>query len=189
MPTHGEHQPHHEQQQSQERLDGSGEVQNNLERIQHEAKAAEHDPLQHSVEALKARADREAKSTHEYDKHDVDATPSHSFMLHRELKNDAYRQTLLKTRRHLSAPERALSKLIHQPVIESASETAANTIGRASGLFTGSLFALLGSAFLLYMTKRYGFTYNYGVFVLCFVAGFALGLLVELMWRVAQKKQ
>lgn len=182
------HPEQHNPMASAEKEAISDEIKHYQEHPTSEGAAVERDPLLQSVNALKARADQEAISAKEYDKPDYESSPSQAFVLHRDLKDDAYRQTLQKAQRHLSGIERTFSKLIHQPAVEAASNTAASTIGRPSGLFTGGLFALLGSSFLLYMSKRYGFSYNYGVFVLCLVSGFMLGLIAELVWRKSKRR-
>ena len=64
----------------------------------------------------------------------------------RELKNMTFNRSLKNARRHMNAPSKALSKVIHQPVIEKVSEVAGATVARPSGILGGGLFAVLGSA-------------------------------------------
>lgn len=92
--------------------------------------------------------------------------------------------------RQLPKPERALSKVIHQPAVRVVSEVAGNTVSRPSGLLGGGLVALIGSIGYLYMTKHIGIPYNYFVFTLLFVGGFALGLILELVvWTLTASRR
>lgn len=109
--------------------------------------------------------------------------------MQRELKDDAYRKTLERIRPKLSAPDRALSRVVHHPTVEKASEIGAKTIARPSGVMGGALGALIGSSFLLFMAKRYGFEYNYGLFFLLFLGGFGIGVVVELIIKLTTRKK
>lgn len=109
-----------------------------------------------------------------------DVKPSAGYV-NRELKDMAFKRSLNTARRHMNAPSRAMSKIIHQPVVEKVSEVAGATIARPSGILGGGLFAFVGSFALLWITKHYGYTYNYLVFFMLFVSGFAIGMIVELV--------
>ena len=107
----------------------------------------------------------------------------------RELKVKAYQQTLHKVRTHLKGPDRTFSKFVHQPTIEAASEIGAKTVARPSGILGGGIVALAGSGLVLYMSKHYGFRYNFFVFFLLLAGGFALGMFAELLIRLAIPKR
>ena len=109
-----------------------------------------------------------------------DIKPSAGY-INRELKDMAFKRSLRTARRHMNAPSRVMSRLIHQPVIEKVSEVAGATVARPSGILGGGLFAFVGSFALLWVTKHYGYTYNYLVFFMLFVSGFAIGMIVELV--------
>lgn len=175
--------PHHESaERSKERLDELKEM-------------AEADAEQHKDEAaleqLKKDVEQQAISGKEMSPSETgkDATPSVGYV-NRELKDISYQRTLKTVRRHLRAPEKAFSKVIHQPVVEKISEATGKTIARPSGILGGGIAALSGSALLLWLTKKYGYEYNYLVFFMLFVGGFALGMMAELGIRafVARKK-
>jgi len=104
------------------------------------------------------------------------AVPTH---INRELKGITLRRELQQLRRQLPAPQRALSKFVHQPIIRAVSEGAAKTVSRPSGLLGGGLVAFMGTSGYLYLARHQGFTYNYAVFLVLFVGGFALGLILE----------
>jgi hypothetical protein len=121
----------------------------------------------------------------------VGERPSHNeapMGLHRELKQNAYEQTLKRIQDQLRAPEKAFSRFIHQKSVEKISNAGAQTIARPSGILGGGILSLAGSALLLYATKRYGFEYNYFVFLILFAGGFAIGLIIEGLLRLKRRE-
>jgi len=114
--------------------------------------------------------------------------PSQPQYINRELKAITLRRELQQLRRSLPAPERALSKVVHQPVVRAISETAGKSLTRPSGLLGGGLVAFLGTSSYVYLAKHLGFTYNYFVFFLLLVVGFIIGLLLEfIVWAVTAR--
>jgi hypothetical protein len=105
--------------------------------------------------------------------------------INRELKQITLRRELQQIQRKLPLPQRALSKVIHQPVVRAASAVAGQTISRPSGLLGGGLVAFLGTSGYLYLARHIGFTYNYLVFLLLLAGGFLLGLVLELLVYLA----
>jgi hypothetical protein len=104
-------------------------------------------------------------------------------------KKLAASQQISRARRSLSSPSRSFSKLIHQPAIRAVSESAAGTVSRPSGLLGGGLVAFLGSSAYLYWAKHIGIRYNYFIWLLFFVGGFAVGLLLEFVVWVATRSR
>lgn len=111
--------------------------------------------------------------------------PSPPTDINRELKQITLRRELQRIRRELPIPQRVLSRIIHQPIIRKTSEVVGQTVSRPSGLLGGGLVALLGTSGYLYLAKHIGFRYNYGIFLLLFAGGFALGLLLEFLVYLA----
>ena len=108
----------------------------------------------------------------------------------RESRKVVGQRQLAQVQRKLPARDRQLSKLVHQPVVRMISESAAGTVTRPSGLLGGGLVAFIGSTGYLYLTKHVGLTYNYFVFILLFVAGFGLGLALELIvWSLTASRR
>lgn len=108
--------------------------------------------------------------------------------VNKELKNMALKRSLKQIQRELPAPQRVLSRLVHQPVLKALSEASAKTVTRPSGLLGGGLCAFVGSLVYLYLTKHVGMTYNYFLFSLLFVGGFVVGLILELVWRLVRPR-
>lgn len=99
------------------------------------------------------------------------------------------KQSLQVVQRRLKPTSRALSKVVHQPLVRAVSETGAKTAARPSGLFGGGVMAFVGSLVYLYLAKHVGFNYNYFVFTLFFLGGFVIGLLIELLlWAVRPRR-
>lgn len=89
-------------------------------------------------------------------------------------------------RAHLSKREQALSKGIHNEAVQKVSAIGEKTIARPQALLWGGLFAALSSA-ALYLTAKYiGFQYNYLISIMCFIGGYVVGLIVELILRVVR---
>lgn len=91
---------------------------------------------------------------------------------------------LEKTQKQLSTTDRAFSKIIHRPAIEKASDIGSKTVARPSGILFGGVGAFIGSLVVFIISKRSGFTYNYILFVLIFICGYMMGLLIELVYRL-----
>lgn len=174
----------------------------------HEAPKASgehHERLRHSVETkaeksrnehsenlddIRASIEKEAKSKHESHKaHSGEKSASnHPMFINRELKNMAFNRTLRRTQSKLPAPARAFSKVIHQPVVEAVSDAAGKTIARPSGMLLGGIFAFVGSSIFLWVSRHYGYEYNFLLFLAFFIGGFFIGLLVELGIFAANRK-
>jgi|GEM_PF-523811 len=108
-----------------------------------------------------------------------------------ELKQVTLRRELTHIRRRLSAPDRTLSKVIHQPVVRAVSEVSGKTISRPSGMLGGGILALVGSTGYLLLAKNQGYNrYNYAVFLGLFFGGYLIGLALELaVWSVTRSRR
>lgn len=103
-------------------------------------------------------------------------TPS---FISKDLRALTAARTLATIRNRLPVADKALSTVIHQPVIRAVSNASAKTVARPSALFTGGLLAFVGTSLYLYLASHIGFTYNYVVAGLLFATGFVLGIVVE----------
>jgi len=106
-----------------------------------------------------------------------------------DLKKSSLRRELKQVRRHLPKVDQLGSKIIHQPAVRVVSEASAKTITRPSGLLGGGIAAFIGSGLYYYFSKHIGVKYNYLMFALFFIGGFAIGLVVELLvWSAKHRK-
>jgi hypothetical protein len=174
---------HSSHEKQHEALDLSRESQENLKRIQENAEAENVSP--EKIEELQSRVEKQAFSGKEITIGEHEQPKQQTYTVtQKELKVDAYKRTLQKVRKHLNAPEKALSRLVHQPTVETFSNVGSKTLARPSGLLGGGIVSVAGSSTLLYMAKHYGFHYNFFVFFVLFVGGFALGMVSELIIRL-----
>ena len=159
------------------------EAKKHLEVLKQKAEEAERAERQHhNIEHLKEQAETFAKSREETRQPDQEEKQTETtFGLGRELKNKAYKTTMRRVRSHLKPTARAFSKLIHQPTVDAVSEVGAKTIARPSGILGGGFVALIGSCFVLFMARRYGFRYNFFVYIGFLLIGFVLGLAIDLL--------
>ena len=171
-------------------LNVSPEAKRNLERLQEQAESAskgERQNLPELQEKAKQAAESAAQVSVGEKRQDAGAQPAYS--VQRELKAEAYTRSLQRIRSQLKPAQQTFSKVVHQPLVETLSNAGAQTVARPSGLLGGGFMALLGSGGLLYMSKHYGFSYNFFVFFLFFAGGFIVGLLGELLLRALFRKK
>lgn len=105
------------------------------------------------------------------------------------LKQSAFQKEIRHIRRKLSPNEKVASKFIHQKVVRSISDVSAKTLTRPSGLLGGGVVAFLGTSAYIYLTKDIGIKYNYTVFLLLLVIGFAVGLVLEAIIRLTKQRK
>lgn len=158
---------------------------------EHHEKQPRHHEADPAIKAAHARheaahtAETASKPLERLEAAAVDARPIQPLNVNRELKAITLRRELKNIQRKLPAPQRVLSKLIHQPAVRVTSEIAGKTITRPSGFLGGSLVAFLGTSIYLYMAKDGGFSYNYFVFLALFAGGFIVGLILEYLVYLA----
>lgn len=155
----------------------------------HHVKHNAHEKAAHARDAIKHETEAQTNPLEGLKAAQETAQPVTNQTVNRELRQITLRRELKNIRRKLPAPQRALSKVIHQPVIRATSEVAGKTVSRPSGLLGGGVVALTGTSLYLYLANHIGFTYNYGVFLVLFAAGFVLGLLIEFLVNVAFKSR
>lgn len=173
-----------------ENIDTSAEQQRHLEKLREHAEQAEKDSLQHQIESLSSSAEAQAISGKEINVGDTGNEQSAQTFGHsKEIKTDSYRRSLKKIRTNLNVPERAFSRVVHQPAIDAVSNAAAKTVARPSAFLGGSIGALVGSAILLYVSRHNGFTYNYAVIFFLFIGGFFVGALIELLAKALFRRR
>jgi cation transport ATPase len=113
---------------------------------------------------------------------------SHPVIINKQLKDMAFSRSMTRTRKKLSRSSRAFSKVIHNSTIDKSSEFVGKTVARPSGMLTGAFLAFIGTSALLWITRHYGYTYNYLMVVILFVGGMLLGLGLEGLYKTLRKK-
>ena len=78
----------------------------------------------------------------------------------------------------LSAPSRAFSKVIHNPVVEKTSDAIGNTVARPNLIISGALGAI-ASVIVYFIAKLYGYLLSGSETIILFVAGWSIGAVIE----------
>jgi hypothetical protein len=172
---------------SGEKLHLTDLAKENLKRVQEAAEQAEAHGS-HNIEHLKQAVHEQAVSGHEYTVGEREAAPAtHTFGAHKQLKAESYKRTLTHIRSKLSWSEKRLSKHVHRKKTEQLESIAARTVARPWGLLVGGLCAFTGSLFVLILAHRYGFRYNFSIFLILFLGGYLAGSLLEIVGRLIKK--
>jgi flagellar biosynthesis GTPase FlhF len=182
-----EHAPRgHEHEHHPKTPEQSRESKENLEKLLEQAEKSP-DTNHDTIEKLRESIEQEARSSKEEKigkAHERHQTPTR---IDKSVKKQAYQKSLREIQHKLPKQQRAFSKFIHQPTVEKISEVSGKTVARPSALLGGGVFALLGTGALVWMTRHYGYQYNYFMYVIFLVGGFLLGLLAEYAWRGLNK--
>jgi hypothetical protein len=141
--------------------------------------------LQKIREKIELKAPAEVRKSYTEKEHQ---SHSHPVIINKQLKDMAFSRSMTRTRKKLSRSSRAFSKIIHVPAIDKSSEFVGKTIARPSGMLTGAFLAFIGTSALLWITRYYGYTYNYLMVIMLFVGGMILGLGLEALYKLVRKK-
>ncbi len=109
--------------------------------------------------------------------------------VNKDLKKAGLQKELSHVRRKMSKPDRIGSKVIHNKGISAVSEGLSKTIVRPSGMLSGAIIALIGTSLYYLFAKSVGIKYNYFIYIILFVGGFILGILMELISRTFKKNR
>ena len=140
-----------------EKEKSSAENENN---IKHEAIEL---ATRHENEQAEKRQPKETKEDKPLTKKDID---------------NSYKKTMANVQNQLSAPSRAFSKVIHNPIVEKTSDAIGNTIARPNLIISGALGAI-ASVFVYFIAKRYGYLLSGSEVIVLFVAGWSIGAVIE----------
>lgn len=180
-----------------ERHNGSNEYErsseakhNSLDRLKkneyHQDKTPEHHS--HNLESIHSKIEQAAHKQAELKPKYQDKTyENHTIYATQGLKSHMFSRTLTRTRKHLNKPDQMLSKFVHNPAVNTISALGEKTIARPSGLLAGSITAFIGVSVFYYLSRHYGFAYNWLLIVILFVSGYAIGYAIELGVIIWQK--
>jgi len=174
---------HHTPENPGESLEKAGEQQEtpkSAERREHHdpRKALEHARAEAAKHALPAEKSRPAQPKQNHHA---------QVYVDKKIMKMTYRRTMKRIRKQLSPAGRAGSAIIHQPVVEAVSDAAGKTVARPSGLLGGGLVAFTGTAAYYFLAKHYQYAYNNTVFLILLLGGFALGWILEALWRLSHR--
>jgi len=155
-----------------------------------EAKKATHEH-KNSIEKILNKIEAEAESGEKLKNHQLDHTKKTSGPISygAELQKRSLHDSLEKVQRSLPASQKAFSKIIHQPAVDAISEAGSKTIGRSGGLLMGGVASFIASIGVLFVCRYYGYRYNFLIGIIAFVGGFILGLAVEGILSINNRKK
>lgn len=161
-----------------------------LERHHEEAARKATHEHQNSIERILDKIETEAESAEKIKQHHLDHTKKTSgpITIGGELRKRSLNDSLEKVQRSLPGPQKAFSKVVHQPVVDAISEASAKTIARPSGLLMGGVMSLISSLGVLFICRYYGYRYNFLIGMVAFVGGFILGILIEAVLALGNRK-
>jgi hypothetical protein len=142
------------------------------------------------IEAIRLKVEKQAPLQTQEQSHKENEQPKHHHpvLVNKQLKDMAFSRSMTRTRKKLSAPSRAFSKVVHAPIIDKSSELVGKTVARPSSMLAGAFLAFVGTSILLWVTRYYGYTYNYLLVILLFVGGAIAGIAGEGLWRIIRKR-
>lgn len=139
------------------------------------------------IEQIRLSIEQEAKSSEEaindHNPKQEKKSISEPF-IRREALDMAFQRILTRTRKQLPVYERVMSRIIHQPAVDAASEAVGRTVARPSGILGGGTIAFLGTLTYYFIARHYGYSYNFFVYLALVVVGFGLGWAIELAWKL-----
>jgi hypothetical protein len=142
------------------------------------------------VEQLRSSAEKHAPLASELSNTEKNHAPkAHPMLINKQLKDMAYSRALTRVQKRLSAPGRVFSKLVHSAALDRPSEAIGKTVARPSGMLGGAFSALIGTSILLWVTRHYGYEYNYLAVILLFVCGMAFGLAAEGIFKAIKRSR
>jgi len=143
----------------------------------------------HSVEDITKKIEAHAVSGKEMSSRNTETEQTHHpVMVNKQLKDMSYSRAMTRVRKHLPAPSRALSKIVHSPLLDKPSELASKTVARPSSMLGGGLFAMIGTALLLWTVNKHGYEYNYLAVAVLFLGGAIAGLAAEGTIRLLKRR-
>lgn len=144
-----------------------------LERKNHEkvdSKEAHKEALEKAHSKEKHAEKEKPEQKHEHEKKRVRS---------RSERESAYNDIMRDTRKEMSAPGRAFSKIIHNKAVEATSEALGKTVARPNAILSGSVFAFVITLAVYIVAKRYGYSLSGTETILSFVGGWLLGILFD----------
>lgn len=168
------------QEQNAEILEQAGlekraELEKKLEKNAEKSGEQNPDDARHEIEKIvaerNAKEEQEKRETDSAEKleqkpitkHDIDAK---------------YKDTMKNMQSQLTAPSRAFSKVIHNPVVEKTSEVIGNTVARPNLVIAGAIGAI-ASAVVYIVANKYGYELSGFETIGLFILGWAIGAIIE----------
>lgn len=166
----------HELDSHQERI--NAEREKSAERGHETAKERE-ESARHEIE--KASVEKETKQQEK----SAESPPAERKVNTKAARKNAYDSIMKQTQAELPAASRAFSKVIHNPVVEKASEVAGSTIARPNAILSGAVAAFVLTLAVYIIAKLNGYPLSGTETIAAFVAGWLLGNLYDFLKNMA----
>lgn len=152
------------------------ELAKNLENSVEQSPEARAEELEHArVEANKEALMSKERGSSEK-KNGGEPTSSAVRKVTKKQKDAEYKKTMTAIRSEMSAPSRAFSKVIHNPVIEKTSEVVGSTVARPNAILAGSIMAFLSVSLIYIVAKQYGYVLSGFESIGAFIIGWLIGI-------------
>ena len=166
-------------EQQQAAAERSKELLKNAER------SVEASPEKQAERATEARseANKEALMSREIGgaekrRANTDAAPSLTHATKRQ-REASYKSTMRQIQSEMNAPSRTFSKVIHNRVIERASDAVGSTAARPNAVLAGSMAATFLTLFVFLVAKQYGYRLSGFETIGTFFLGWSIGLVYD----------
>lgn len=154
-----------------------------LEKKGERESAKQHEQLNEAREKVEKLAQHQENKYHKTEKEQHTFSPATKG----RQKKLAFKQTMQHTQAELKPASKTFSKIIHQPVIEKASDIASKTVFRPSLTLGAALGAFIGGSLFYGFAKYFGFSLSGTEFIFCGFIGAVVGLIWELGGYFAKK--
>jgi hypothetical protein len=165
----------HEHSSRPEAYEPTPEQQDALTRVEHgENNSPEH---HRDIESIRSEVQEVAKSaTHETPDSQEPVAPERRGPVSRAERDSSFTTTLAEAKQHMSRPAQVFSTVIHNRVIEKASDITASTIARPNAIAAGAVCAFVVTLGLYLVAKNIGFTLSGFETLGAFIVGWLIGI-------------
>ncbi|HJM04364.1 MAG TPA: hypothetical protein QF549_01865 [Candidatus Saccharimonadaceae bacterium] len=94
-------------------------------------------------------------------------------------KSASFKKHMKQVQSELPAPQRAFSKIIHNPVVEKTSEAVGKTIARPNAILAGSVVAFFAVLAVYLIAKNLGYVLSGFETIAAFIVGWLIGILYD----------
>lgn len=104
------------------------------------------------------------------------STTSRRGSISKKQKNESYVRTMKQVQSELPVASRAFSKVIHNKIIEKASDIVGSTVARPNAMLSGSFFAFVLTLLTYATAKQIGYSLSGFETIAAFIIGWVIGI-------------
>ncbi len=119
------------------------------------------------------------KNSRKAEKEQSNSAPSRRGPISKKQKNESYKKTIKQVQNELPVGSRTFSKIIHNKVIESASEKIGSTIARPNAMLSGALLAFIFTLVTYVIAKKSGYVLSGFETIGSFALGWLVGIVFD----------